>query len=686
MALGAAAKTMVIAAFLSPLDTVCAILQLGTIVRHGRAWFHWKFLTHKLTWRRRFHFGLSEIGRPTDGQHLSHLPNFKRVQCKKTTMAAPRTTTTTTVPPFVAAISLGLVAVAPTSLVNEGTVRVFLYRDDTGLLQTTLTAPTKPKHHVHPLFSDVASHPLLHLAFLYNTEDADGNGDGTVAEPTALVAASSRGFVVWDLTRGVVSGSIALPSNVELVEVRSIGPDLYVLVRDTESSSSHRHHHHQRAVVYHYQDHASRLSRKIKTKHADRLAVTRHHLVAVGGSKGRIHDLHTGKVLHKVSLPSRATAVAVVLHEASSSHPQTVATAAILLDTGSVLRIRLDDGTMEPFAATGVALPTSSAPPSLEWAGQCLLLHGRYAIDASSSSAESDTVTAPTPLWNAADAEAGSVHFLPRVTNRVTAVLYRAGSIRVRSGLVTDAPFAWSEEDGTEGENTSAPKGREVQSSTNLSRPPQILGPAHAGSAATVVDEASHRPAPKKKARIDSGDAAGTTTAVDDEAGEGGEDEGATVAARLALLRKQMDADDAAAAEEELQAARRRKSPAASAASGTFQPKKATTESLSQLLRQALSDDSMLELCLQVRDPAILQESVASLETDDLASLVTTLTVRLAQKPGRADALAAWLQALLMTRRVPLAALLPLQNLLQERIEVFPALLKLEGRLCMLGT
>ena len=37
MALGAAAKTMVIAAFLSPLDTVCAILQLGTIVRHGRA-------------------------------------------------------------------------------------------------------------------------------------------------------------------------------------------------------------------------------------------------------------------------------------------------------------------------------------------------------------------------------------------------------------------------------------------------------------------------------------------------------------------------------------------------------------------------------------------------------------------------------------------------------------------------
>jgi U3 small nucleolar RNA-associated protein 5 len=108
---------------------------------------------------------------------------------------------------------------------------------------------------------------------------------------------------------------------------------------------------------------------------------------------------------------------------------------------------------------------------------------------------------------------------------------------------------------------------------------------------------------------------------------------------------------------------------------------------LTKLLEQALqsSDDAMLELALQVSNTKVIKETCQELADDHLPTLLNALTSRLASKPTRANQLCPWISILLRTGRIrSVAHLQPLRNLLQERLEIFPALLKLEGRLGML--
>jgi hypothetical protein len=114
---------------------------------------------------------------------------------------------------------------------------------------------------------------------------------------------------------------------------------------------------------------------------------------------------------------------------------------------------------------------------------------------------------------------------------------------------------------------------------------------------------------------------------------------------------------------------------------------KATTESLSNLLQQSLQsgDDGMLELSLTCRDKQIIQRSLQQLEPSLVSTLLTKLTARLASKPNRAGDLALWIQLVLTCGKIRhVQQLRPLRNLLHERVESFPHLLKLEGRLSVL--
>jgi len=120
-----------------------------------------------------------------------------------------------------------------------------------------------------------------------------------------------------------------------------------------------------------------------------------------------------------------------------------------------------------------------------------------------------------------------------------------------------------------------------------------------------------------------------------------------------------------------------------------FEPKRATTESLAKLLHQALSsgDDPMLELALGVRDKSVITTSLKGLDPDEVGLLLTKLTMRLSSKPTRAADLVPWIGNVLATGKIRQANLLrPLRNLLQERVESFPHLLQLEGRLSMLAS
>ena len=242
-----------------------------------------------------------------------------------------------------------------------------------------------------------------------------------------------------------------------------------------------------------------------------------------------------------------------------------------------------------------------------------------------------------------------------------------------------------------------------------------VLGPGEAGGEAMGVSDGTTS---KKRAKVataaDDNDAADNddeddefVLLPDDDATE--EAAGATIADRLALLTSEMerdgtDSDDSEEDEETV---------AALYGSGK-KKRKATTESLSTLLRQALSsnDDGQLEVALHVRDKKVIENSIAALAREDeerageeddnggsgddmITKLLGKLVDRLGRKPGRAEELSVWVQTVLlilisgksMSRRERnvAAKLAPLRSMLNERVESLPHLLRLEGRLSLLG-
>jgi len=117
-----------------------------------------------------------------------------------------------------------------------------------------------------------------------------------------------------------------------------------------------------------------------------------------------------------------------------------------------------------------------------------------------------------------------------------------------------------------------------------------------------------------------------------------------------------------------------------------FKPLKATTESLKELLTQALqsSDDSLLELALSVHDVKIIATTINEMNEDLLVILLGKLTSRLASSPLRAEALSVWISHCLKRGSFDSEHLAVLRNMLYERIESFSDLLRLEGRLSMM--
>jgi hypothetical protein len=221
-----------------------------------------------------------------------------------------------------------------------------------------------------------------------------------------------------------------------------------------------------------------------------------------------------------------------------------------------------------------------------------------------------------------------------------------------------------------------AKSGEATKEETNKRQHSVVLGPGQAGGEARQASEGTT----SKKAR--------TTADSDDDDVEMSENDdndetSPTIAQRLEQLQKAMDEEDAIDDDDNDVASD-------NDAANSFQPKKATTESLTQILQQALQsrDDTLLELALSVKDVKIVEKTCQAVADEFLDVLVTAITSRLAAKPARAEHLCnTWLMALLRTGRVrSMRHLQPLRNLLQERLEVFPALLQLDGKLSMLGS
>ena len=123
-----------------------------------------------------------------------------------------------------------------------------------------------------------------------------------------------------------------------------------------------------------------------------------------------------------------------------------------------------------------------------------------------------------------------------------------------------------------------------------------------------------------------------------------------------------------------------------------FTPKRATTESLVELLTQALNsnNDALLELALHVRDTTVITKTLSELQPQTLlVTLLGKLTTRLASSPLRAQQLVLWLSPCLKQGHIQRnlfnsKQVASLRNLLHERMESFQDLVQLEGRLSMM--
>lgn len=319
---------------------------------------------------------------------------------------------------------------------------------------------------------------------------------------------------------------------------------------------------------------------------------------------------------------------------------------------------------------------------------------GMYTLDVSSSSASKKTVLHQTSKLACAEKV---VFALLSSSAPVTLVaLYdrqrHLTHLQPVDGLSkeTTTTLAFPEEPKLDNDNDSdgmndATATKNAKRKSSLNSNTAVLGPGQAGGESLQITD---RLVVAKKQKQSNDDSDGVDSDDDDD-----DDKEQSIAERLQRLMQEMQESDDDDDDDNQD----------SSTKIDFAPKKATTESLHHLLTQALQsgDDTMLELALSVRDRRVLQQTLSSLEVSHMSVLLTKLTTRLASKPTRADDLSVWLRFVLQSDKLQqfLATaqnsnnssnhsshlLRPLRNLLQERVESFPHLLRLEGRLSLLG-
>ena len=247
------------------------------------------------------------------------------------------------------------------------------------------------------------------------------------------------------------------------------------------------------------------------------------------------------------------------------------------------------------------------------------------------------------------------------------------------------------------GPATASTGKRKAEASANDDGAIKTLGPGQAGGEALKVqDEQPTKKKTKKQKKTADSTGKAEDGADDDEdktmtdKPDGQDDtDGPTIAERLSSISKAMedddDDDDDDGNDDVDEDGNTDKSQSRKQQDQSKQTSAVTTESLAKLLQQALQsqDEAILEMALQ-SPRSIVGASLRELPDESCTLLLTHLTARLARKPARASQLVPWLQHLLPRIRST-QHLVPLQNLVQQRVENFGSLLQLEGRLSMLA-
>jgi hypothetical protein len=492
--------------------------------------------------------------------------------------------------------------------------------------------------------------------------------------------------VVWDLNRGVVSATLSATEDQSFLALAAEagGSDgkYYILTSLGP-----------KLVVYEYETANNKLVRKIKSGHGDgentlddsadsraplaSLVVTSSHLAVRTKSSGiRVMDKNTGKKVGKIKIKTTSIAVGEI--------PLTIATCdgdsnilAVIQDSGAVVLYDLTsckEMARVPPQKTG----TSSAVglqvvARSDKSGRFTVVLGESLMQVGKSSSDQEILTRFS-------CENPVALFLRG--HRVFALIYqRAAECTARWINCTgneEEPLPLTFSLDKEEEDVGKPLDMD-DSNAKKRRPTEItvLGPGQAGSESATS-------AKKMKVSTEDEDEMEEDVENSDNDDENDDVKNMTIAERLQMLKEALDEDDdALEGEEDGDGV---DFVAADKTTVSFQPKQATTESLKELLSQALqsSDDHLLELALMVQDVKIIATTLKEMDGELLVILLGKLTSRLASTPLRAESLSVWISHCLKRGTFNPEHLAVLRNLLYERIESFSDLLRLEGRLSMM--
>lgn len=449
--------------------------------------------------------------------------------------------------------------------------------------------------------------------------------------------------VVWDLERGVVANKLMASSEEQSFLAVAGGPDgkhFSILTR-----------HSQKLYVYDYLASSNKLTRKMKSGRFEGesddafLAISESHVVVQTSAGARIMDRDTGKKVGKI----KAKQLSRILICPNDSNIM-----AGLENSGAI--VLYDISTCKKITSVAQVLPSSSS--------YCALQLTKNEDD------ESYTLLADQTIYNIEDDNAEKLTQLNStqpaaaflVQDKLLALVHQKTGGCVAEYIDLDEVDSITKLDEVSSQDNNAEATK--QNSKRKTTEPMILGPGQAGSEIAP---------PTKKAK------ANKTLDDEDENDEAEEEspQEISIAERLQQLSNVMDEygdDEDDEGDEEVESTFK------------FKPKKATTESLKELLSQALqsSDENLLELALAVRDVKVISTTLKEIEPSLILVLVSKLTQKLASTPLRAESLATWLSHCLKTGRFQPHHLSALRNLLFERIESFSDLLRLEGRLSMM--
>jgi hypothetical protein len=457
----------------------------------------------------------------------------------------------------------------------------------------------------------------------------------------------SKEIVVWDLSRGVVSEKIVPSDDQQFLDVAVVvdseEPQIYALTANQ-----------QKLYVYEYN--GAKLARKIKSGRLEdggaSVAVSSKHVIVRTSQGMRVMSRETGQKVAKLKVTGSEKNAMIIC-------PTDPNVLVAIKDSGAAVLYSIDTCKAlceipQDNVSSSTSLQVVKEDSSLSYS---LLVNDRlYSVEEKSHE-----------LLTRLSSKHQSSLFLYK-SKLLSIVHPKSGGPQSQWYELDDSDLASNIQLGESPEGkTDTPKRKAAIQTAE----PTILGPGQAGSEAAPPTKKTKKAGEDNNMEVDDND--------DESDEEDGDEKGISIAERLQQLTDTLEHEDDDDDDDDDEGR-------VDASGSSFKPSKATTESLKEFLTQAVQsdDDALLELALAVRDVKVISQTLKEIDSALVVVLLGKITARLASTPLRAESLAVWLSYCLKTGRFQSHELASLRNLLHERIESFPDLLRLEGRLSMM--